>query len=63
MFVYRIYKLDDRGKAAFPEDMPVDIGPAEAIAHARAAAVNCVIELWRGSILLMTFRLPEAPPT
>ena len=59
MFIYRIYKINERGQIAFREDMAIDIDTADAFARAEAAAVDCVVELWRGSNLLATFRPPE----
>lgn len=56
MFVYRIYRIDNRGHIAFREDLPVELDASQAIAQAEAAAVDCVIELWRGGNLLATFR-------
>lgn len=56
MFVYRIYQIDDRGHFAFREDLPVELNSTQAIAQAEAAAIDCVVELWRGGNLLGTFR-------
>lgn len=58
MFVYRIYELDSTGKVSNRLDLPADIDGPEAVITARRLAVDCVVELWRGSNLLGTFR-PE----
>lgn len=58
MFVYRIYELDGTGKVANRQDLPVEADATEAIAKAQRLAVDCVVELWRGSNLVATFR-PE----
>lgn len=58
MFIYRIYKIKERGQVAVREDMAIDIDTPDAIKRAEAVAVDCVVELWRGSNLLATFRPP-----
>lgn len=58
MFVYRIYTINEHGKIAFREDLPIEADAADAIARAEAMASNCIVELWRGGNLLATFR-PE----
>lgn len=61
VFVYRIYELDSVGRVANRQDLSADTDPADAIATAKRLAVDCVVELWRGSNLLATFRPKEAP--
>jgi hypothetical protein len=56
MFVYRIYELDDAGKVSNRLDLPVEVDAHEAMISARRLAVDCDVELWRGSNLLATFR-------
>jgi hypothetical protein len=56
MFVYRIYELDADGKVANRRDLPMDIEANEAVRQAQRLAVDCIVELWRGSNLLATFR-------
>ena len=56
MFIYRIYKINERSQVAFQEDVAIDIDTPDAITRAEAAAVDCVVELWRESNLLATFR-------
>lgn len=56
MFIYRTYKINERSQVVFREDMAIDIDTPDAITRAEAAAVDCVVELWRGSNLLATLR-------
>jgi hypothetical protein len=56
MFVYRIYELDGTGKVSNRLDLPADVDGREAVIKAQRLAVDCVVELWRGSNLLGTFR-------
>lgn len=58
MFVYRIYELDGSGKIANRQDLPTEIDASEAIERAERLAIDRVVELWRGTNLLATFR-PE----
>ncbi len=59
MFTYRIYELNDDGKEGSRQDFPVEIVAPKAMNRARMLAIDCVVELWRGSNLVATFR-PEA---
>lgn len=61
MFVYRIYELDGAGNVANRRDLSAATDPAEAIAMAQRLAVDCVVELWRGSHLLATFDRKMCP--
>lgn len=61
MFVYRIYELDRAGKLANRHDLSAETDAAEAIDAAQRLATDCVVELWRGSNLLATFRPREVP--
>jgi hypothetical protein len=61
MFVYRIYELDRAGKVASRHDLSAETDSAEAIAAAQRLATNGVVELWRGSNLLATFRPRDVP--
>jgi hypothetical protein len=58
MFIYRIYELDSAGKVSNRQDLSVDVDGPKAAVKARRLAVDCVVELWRGSNLIGTFR-PE----
>lgn len=60
MFIYRIYELDAAGRFCNRLDLPADVDSSDAMKTARKMAVGCVVELWRGSNLLATFR-PETP--
>jgi hypothetical protein len=60
MFVYRVYEFDGTGRVSNRLDLPADIDGPEVVITARRLATDCVVELWRGSNLLATFR-PEKP--
>jgi len=60
MFTYRVYEIDCAGRILDRIDFAADINAATALTMARKLAVNCVVELWRGSNLLATFR-PDTP--